>query len=143
MICTRIGTSHSIVENRIRPSALTRLENPVEKIAPARMAAAYSPAIARVLPTAPSNRNRGSSATRPTTVTATAVPQNATNALPAARAAERGSFAPRLRDTSEAPPTPTVIDIAPSTSSTGATRLTAAMASDPTPRATNHALVSA
>ena len=37
VIWTATGTTHSIVANRIRPSARTRLENPVETIAPARM----------------------------------------------------------------------------------------------------------
>ncbi len=37
MIWTATGTTQSIVANRILPSARTRLENPVETIAPARM----------------------------------------------------------------------------------------------------------
>lgn len=37
VICTSTGMIHSIVENRILPSARTRLENPVDMIAPARM----------------------------------------------------------------------------------------------------------
>lgn len=82
-------------------------------------------------------------ASSPATVTTTAVVQKTATALPAERAAPARSPAPRWRDTSDAPPTPTVVDTAPSTSSTGATRLTAAIASAPTPRATNQALVSA
>ncbi len=65
------------------------------------------------------------------------------NALPAARAAPSASPAPSRRDTREAPPEPTVVDSAPSASTTGATRLTAPIAAGPTPWATNQALVSA
>jgi hypothetical protein len=63
--------------------------------------------------------------------------------LPAARPARSGRRAPRARETRDAPPTPTVVDTAPRSRSSGATRLTAASAVSPTPRATNHALVSA
>ena len=76
-------------------------------------------------------------------VTTAAVVQKTAKALPVARAAPAVSSAPRRRETSDAPPTPTVVDTAPSTSRTGATRLTAAIASGPTPRATNQAFVRA
>lgn len=79
----------------------------------------------------------------PTAVVVRAAAQNMTNALPAARAARAGSPAPRLRETTEAAPTPTVVETAPRASSNGATRFTAAMAVGPTPRATNQAFVRA
>jgi hypothetical protein len=41
VIWTITGTTHSIVENSNRPSARTRAENPVEKIAPPMITAAY------------------------------------------------------------------------------------------------------
>jgi hypothetical protein len=76
-------------------------------------------------------------------VVSAATAQKKAMALPAARAADRGSPAPSERETSDAPPTPTVAATAPITRITGATRLTAAIAAGPTPRATNQALVSA
>jgi len=115
----------------------------VDTSAPVSRICAYSRAVSCRAPCAPSIDSRGSSSTSPTAVTVSAVDQNRTNAFPAARAAASGSPAPRYRDTSDAPPAPTVVETAPGTSRIGATRSTAAIADAPTPCATNHALVRA
>lgn len=79
----------------------------------------------------------------PHTVIASATAQKSMKALAVARAAASGFCAPKARDTRDAPPTPTVVETAPSASRTGATTFTAASAVGPTPQDTNQALVSA
>lgn len=134
---------HSIVENSRRPSARTIEEKPVDRTAPAMRTCAYGRAYGSISAVAPTSRSSGSSAARPITELARAVPQKIVNEVPAARAAASGLPAPRRRETREAPPTPTVVDTAPSRSRSGATTLTAASAVSPTPRATNQAFVRA
>lgn len=79
----------------------------------------------------------------PSTLVSTATSQKIVKEVPAARAARPRSPAPSDLDTRDAPPTPTVVDTAPTSSRSGATRFTAASATSPTPRETNQALVTA
>ena len=79
----------------------------------------------------------------PSTEVRTATAQKIVKDVPAALAACARFPDPSDLDTSDAPPTPIVVDTAPTSSRSGATRFTAASATSPTPRETNQALVTA
>jgi hypothetical protein len=102
---------------------------------------AYALAYSATTPVAPSNRTNGSRNTIPSTPMSADRIQYAPRQVPVARAARLRSPAPRARDSTDAPPAPTVVATAPISISSGAATFTAASATGPTQRATKKALV--
>src|SRR5665647_3099420 len=137
------GTTQVNVEYPIRPSARMRLEKPVAVMLPTSRMSAYAFASCTTSPVAPSSLTSGSRKMIPSTPRSADRIQYDERLVPVARAARVRSPAPSARDSTEAPPAPTVCATAPTRSSRGAATFTDASATGPTQRETKNALVSA